>query len=400
MNKNLKLIIFLLCLFITTVVTAQTLKISGIVKDDFDKVLKGVSITIIGTSKGVTTNTLGQYTIDVNPNDSLLFSFVGMQSQIIKPGNNTVINLQLFTVTELFDEVVVLAYGTQRRREITASVASVDSEQMQDVPMADMSQVIQGKLAGVRISSSSGMPGMANTILIRGAGSINAGNGPLVVIDGVPVSSKSDASMYNGQELNPLMDINPSDIASVDVLKDASAAALYGSRASNGVILITTKKGKKGESKLEYNTYYGWGEIPNKIDFVDARQYLTLQNEARTNYNKDMGLNEGDSGFNEPLGDPSNPLANTNWINEITRNYAISQNHQLVFTGGTDKTAVYLSANYVLQEGIVKKNSYDRYSLRFNMNYNAKKWLDVGLNSTFSKSENNRIMGDNNIYGA
>lgn len=384
----------------TTVVTAQPSKISGIVKDDSDKALQGVSITIIGASKGVTTNTLGQYTIDVSPNDSLLFSFVGMQSQIIKPGNNTVINVQLSIVTELFDEVVVLAYGTQRRREITASVASVDSKQMQDVPMADMSQVIQGKLAGVRISSSSGMPGMANTILIRGAGSFNAGNAPLVVIDGVPVSSESDASMYNGQELNPLMDINPSDIASVDVLKDASAAALYGSRASNGVILITTKKGKKGESKLEYNTYYGWGEIPNKIDFVDAQQYLTLQNEARTNYNKDMGLNKGDSGFNEPLGDPSNPLVNTNWIDKITRNYAISQNHQLAFSGGTDKTTVYLSANYVLQEGIVKKNSYDRYSLRFNMNYNAKEWLDVGINSTFSKSENNRIMGDNNIYGA
>ena len=399
MSKNLKTVITLVCLFITTVVAAQTSKVTGIITDESGQTLPGVTVSISGTNRGSISDAFGRYTIEASPGNSLLFSFVGMKSKLVQVGSQTEINVILSSEIELLNEVVALAYGTQRKMEITASVASVKSSKMQDVPIADMSQVIQGKLAGVRIASSSGMPGMANTILIRGAGSFNAGNAPLIVIDGVPISSQSDATVYNGQALNPLMDINPSDIASVDVLKDASAAALYGSRASNGVILITTKSGRKGDAKIQYDTYYGWGDIPNKIDFVNAEQYLIVQNEARANYNNDRGLSAGDPGYMPEIGDPLSPAANTDWINEITRNYAVSQSHQLSMTSGTEKSSVYLSAGYVSQEGIVKNNGYDRYSVRSNVKHSAKEWIDIGFNSAFSKSENNRIMGDNNIYG-
>ena len=214
-----------MCLFITTIVMAQSNKITGKVTDETGVILPGVSISLIGTNRGTLTNTNGMYSIEASPQDSLSFSFVGMEKKIIKVGASSRIDVVLSVQTNMLQEIVTVAYGTQRKRDITASVASVKSDRMQDVPTADLSRVLQGKLAGVRIASSSGMPGMANSILIRGAGSVNASNAPLVVIDGVPVSSVSDASMYNGQELNPLMDINPLDIASVDVLKDASAAA-------------------------------------------------------------------------------------------------------------------------------------------------------------------------------
>ncbi|MFV0591031.1 MAG: SusC/RagA family TonB-linked outer membrane protein [Draconibacterium sp.] len=398
--KKIKTVFILLCILTTTLIRAQNPSVTGIVTDETGTPLPGVSVTISGSAKGVVTNEQGRFIINVMPSDKLLFSFIGMENQTIKVGTQTMFNVTLTTRIELLDEVVTVAYGVQRKADITASVASVRADEMQDVPAADVSRVIQGKLAGVRISSSSGMPGMANTILIRGAGSVNAGNAPLVVIDGVPVSSESDASMFNGQELNPLMDINPSDIESVDVLKDASAAALYGSRASNGVILITTKSGKRNRDQLEYNIYRGWGDIPNRIDFVNAEQFLTLQNEARENFNRDRGYLEGDAGFIGPIGDPATPLANTNWIDTITREKAKSENHQLSYTSGSENKSIYLSFNYVSQEGIVKTNSYERYSARFNADNKVRNWLDIGINSSFSKSDNNRIMGDNNIYGA
>jgi TonB-linked SusC/RagA family outer membrane protein len=398
MNKILKTLLTSFCVLVTTVLMAQN--ITGVVHDETGAPLPGASVSVVGTTIGVTTNFEGKYSIQVDNGKSLQFSFIGKKNQIIEIGDKTVINVVLKGKDELIDEVVVMAYGVQRKKDITASVASVKADKMQDVPAGDVTQVLQGKLAGVRIAGSSGMPGMANTILIRGAGSVNAGNAPLVVIDGVPISSESDAAMYNGQELSPLMDINPTDIASVEVLKDASAAALYGSRASNGVILITTKAGTKGASKIVYDAYYGWGEIQNKVKFVNANQYLSLQNEARSNYNNDNGLTEGQNGYLAPFGDPNKPLANTNWLNEITRNYANSESHQVSITGGTEKTSVYLSLGYVMQEGIVKKNKYDRYSTRANITHEVNKWLNVGFNSSFSISENNRLMGDNNIYGS
>ncbi|MFV0267837.1 MAG: TonB-dependent receptor plug domain-containing protein, partial [Draconibacterium sp.] len=364
--KKIKTVFILLCILITTLIRAQNPSVTGIVTDDTGTPLPRVSVTISGSAKGVVTNNRGMYSIMAKPSDKLLFSYIGMENQIVEVADQTVLNIIMHVKTELLDEVVTVAYGVQRKADITASVASVKANAMQDVPTTDLSRVIQGKLAGVRISGSSGMPGIANTILIRGAGSVNAGNAPLVVIDGVPVSSESDASMYNGSELNPLMDINPSDIESVDVLKDASAAALYGSRASNGVILITTKSGKRNRDQLQYNVYRGWGDIPNRIDFVNAEQFLTLQNEARENFNRDKGYHEGDAGYIGPIGDPANPLADTDWIDAITRDNAKSENHQLSYTSGSENKSIYLSFNYVSQEGIVKNNSYERYSARFN----------------------------------
>ena len=236
--------------------------------------------------------------------------------------------------TERFslDGVVVVAYGSQKRRDLTGAVSSVDGKELLKNPITSLEQSLEGKLSGVQVTQATGAPGGAVVINVRGTSSISAGNEPLYVVDGLPVVSKdlSDIGGYQGNSLSGIADINPNDIASVEVLKDASAAALYGSRASNGVILITTKKGAAGRTKVTLDSYIGIQNLWKKLDYLNAEEYVAARNEAIDNYNTSLGLSPSDATYKKHVS-AAVPGADTNWLDEITHN-GLQTNHQLTIS--------------------------------------------------------------------
>ncbi len=376
------------------VLWAQTKEISGTVTSAEDEsVIPGVSVSVKGTTLGTITNTDGKYVIKVPPDaTTLVFSFVGMKTVELAIDRN-VINTELNSEAIGVDEVVVVGYGTQTTRRVTTSVSSVSEKQIKNIPVVNVAQALTGKISGVQISSTSGRPGSPVLMAIRGRSSIAAGNDPLIVIDGVPISNTQD--LYNtviGQGFSPLANINPEDIESIDVLKDAAAAAIYGSRGSNGVIIITTKKGKTNEkSSITFNAYYGIQSIIKEKDLLNASEYRQMYNEAKESIGEQPLFSQ------EQI---DNPDADINWVDEIKRDSPIVQSYQLSASGGGKKTQHYLGLGYLEQGGLLKKQSFDRYSIRLNLDHTINDFIKVGSNMNVSRTERNETSEDNNIYSA
>jgi TonB-linked SusC/RagA family outer membrane protein len=352
---------------------AQSTITGRVTASESGEALPGVSIVVKGSPTGTATSADGNFSITAPEDGTLVFSFIGYTSQEIKIDNRSVINVQLVSDVKSLEEVVVVGYGSQKKRDVTGAVASISSKDFNPGVAVAPEQLMQGKVAGVNIVQNSGQPGSASTVSIRGANSISAGNDPLYVVDGVPlqfgsanlfVSSMQGSSPFSSQPSNPLNTINPADIESIDILKDASATAIYGSRGANGVIIITTKSKKLGES-ITYDTYAGTSTVRKKLPFLSADEYRAF---AQSN-----NLAFPDEGVN------------TNWQDEIFRT-ALSQNHNIAFGGGSQSSNFRASAGYTSQQGVILSSGLKKYTGRINANQSAlNNKLRIGVNMTYGK---------------
>lgn len=339
--------------------------VKGTVIDEKGEKLPGVNISVKGTTRGVTTNVNGEFSIDLpNAKSILLFSFVGFLSQEIVVGSNNIINVTLIQDSKSLEEVVVVGYGTQKKVNLTGSVASIDQKFLANRPITNSSQALQG-LAGVYVNMSKGRPGADGaTIRIRGVGSFGTNNNPLVLVDGVE---------YN------LRDINPADIESITVLKDAASSAIYGNRAANGVVLVKTRGGEKGKFRIDYNMYTGFQEATILPDVVsNAVQYMEGKNLALKNQGSPIEYSQAIIDEYKAGTDPY-VYANTNWFDVMFRR-ALQQEHNLRFSGGNERTTFALSLGYLNQDGIMLGSGAKRYSINSNIASDVTKWLKIGGN--------------------
>lgn len=346
--------------------------------------LPGVSILFKGSTEGTNTDSDGRYTLRLPASEgTLVFSYVGFKTAEVIVNGQTEINAALEPDIAALDEVVVIGYGTQERRDVTGAISSVSAKEIENQPLVSVDQLLQGKAAGMQISNSSGAPGGRVSIRIRGASSINAGNEPLFVIDGVPVynSSKDPGGTSYGTftATNALASLNPNDIASVEVLKDASATAIYGSRGSNGVILITTKRGKGDKISVDYNGYYGVQQLSNKLDLMNGMEHAEYLNDWA----------EG-RGLTIPFEDPASIGEGTDWQDELFRTASV-QNHQLSVSSGKGNTRYYISGNYYNQEGIALNSELNRYAIRVNVDNKINDKLTFSQSLTFNRTVNNSV---------
>jgi len=384
----MKRLIFIVCAFIMSIqlINAQTKQVTGTVTGSDDGLgLPGVSVIIKGTTTGSSTNIDGKYAIDAKSTDILVFSFVGMQSQEVLVGDQNVIDIVLSALSVGMDEVVVVAYGSQRKRDLTGSVAGIKSEQLENVPIPSFENALQGQTAGVQINTSS-RTGEANSVRIRGTSSIGASSQPLYVIDGVPQGDYIIGYTGNNTQQSPLANINPNDIESIQVLKDAASSSLYGARASNGVILITTKRGKAGKTQIDFSYYGGILKETNTFDVLNGTQFAELWNESN--------FNAGDS---DPqiLGSPEEQI-NTNWWDAVSRTGSIHE-WSLSARGGNEKTQFYTGFSYRQEEGYTIGDEFDRLSTRVNVDHKFSEKLRFGSNIGFSRVVNQRISNNNSV---
>ncbi|MGA0559156.1 TonB-dependent receptor [Larkinella sp. VNQ87] len=359
------------------------LTVSGTVTDEKGEGLPGVSVLIKGTQRGTTTNPEGKYRLAVPGEQTVLvFSFVGFQTQELTVGNRTTLDLTLKTDNKNLDEVVVVGYGTVKKSDLTGSVAKVGESNIKATPIASLDRAMQGRAAGVQVVSNSARPGGGSTIRIRGSGSVNAGNDPLYVIDGFPTGN--------------LNSINTDDIESIEILKDASATAIYGSRGSNGVVMVTTKRGKAGKAVISYDGYYGTQTVRRTMPLLNARQFAELVNEAQTNAGAKPYFDG--STADRPL--PNTLGEGTNWQDAVLQKAPI-QSHQLSVLGGSEKSRYAISFGYFGQEGIVRNSDFNRYTLRANLDNDVTSRLKVGLTmqGAYTTGNNARTEVDGNAGG-
>jgi len=378
----MKKILMLFALFIIAgnLAMAQTVQISGTVTSSEDgSPLPGVTIFVKGTTLGTLTAPDGKYVISVPAKNNLLvFSYIGFKTQEIDISGKTTVNAVL--VQDLFkvDEVVVVAYGTQQKRDITGSIATVKGDAIKNAPVQSFDQALQGKAAGVSITMPNGVLNNPPVIRIRGFNSISGSSYPLIVVDGVPIATGN----YGGTAAsNPLSDINPSDIASMDILKDASATALYGSRAANGVILITTKHGAGGKTKVTYDGYVGVTEPYHIFKVMNAAQYIEEKNAARINM-----LGPSASLITQLTDENGNPIS-TKWSDKIYQK-GFQQSHAITISGSTPMTNYFLSIGYLDQDGMVKTNSFKRKNARLNIDQKVNDYLKIGANISYTNGYN------------
>ena len=392
-----KIITILLLALVAITADAQKAAIKGIVTDaEAGEPIVGASVIINNTKTGTVTDIDGHFTLNVGKGERLIISYLGKQTQTTLAKDN--LHVSLADEAKTVDDVVVVAYGTQQRRDLTGSIARVGSSTLTESPVTSIEQALEGKMAGVSVTQATGAPGGAISINIRGTSSISAGNEPLYVVDGLPILSQ-DLSQKGGYQCNSLSgiaDINPNDIESVEVLKDASASALYGSRASNGVVLITTKHGGRGKTRVTLDSYIGVQDMWKSLDFLDAKSLIAARNEAIDNYNSSYGLASGDATYKSHVA-AANDGANTNWIDAITRS-ALQTSHQITVSGGSERTQFYLSGGYYDQDGIIVNTNYHRYNLRSNLTHHVNKRVGISSNIALSYSDNRRSTGDGNIY--
>lgn len=338
--------------------------------------LPGVSVVIKGTSKGTTTDPNGNYQL-VIPDDKtiLVFSFVGYEKQEVLVGDRSTINISLRADIKSLNEVVVVGYGNQERRYVTGAVGMVNVKNIKDLPLTSADQKLAGQVAGVQVNQVTGAPGGGVVIRVRGSGSIGAGDDPLYVIDGFPVTNSY--SKYS----NPLSTLNPDDIESMTVLKDAASTSIYGSRGANGVILITTKKAKSGTSNIDFNFFTGFQQILDrtKIKVMTAEELAQFRVESRQDAAKFAGKAFDPSTIPADYANPSSLGAGTNWYNELTQKAPI-QSYNLTLTKGTDNLRTLISAGYFTQDGTVRNSKFERYSVRANIEGSPRKNILVGVN--------------------
>ncbi|AKP54242.1 SusC/RagA family TonB-linked outer membrane protein [Cyclobacterium amurskyense] len=336
--------------------------IKGVVKDDQGQPLPGATISVQGTTTGTISDLDGSYSITVPDGAVLVFSYIGYESQIINIGNQSIINVTMSMDESSLEEVVVVGYGTQKRSDLTGAVSSVKSEELTAYPAIDAVQALQGRAAGVQIQSNNGAPGASMKVRVRGGTSINASSDPIFVVDG-----------FIGAAMPP-----PEDIASIEVLKDASATAIYGSRGANGVIMVTTKRGKTGAARIEFNTSYSMQNEINRLDLLNAAQFNDYISDARPNI--------------QPAG------GDTDWQDQIFRTGGI-QNYQLSISGGTDNVNYYVSGAYFDQKGVIINSDFNRFSITSNLDIQASEKLKIGLNLFARRSSSDGVRTQENSGG-
>ena len=377
---------------LTVLVMAQQTVTGTVTSSEDGNPIPGVNVIIKGTTLGTITNAQGLFNIDVGEGASLLFSYVGMLNQEVPVGQQTVMDIVMEPDYAQLDEVVVIGYGSMKKSDLTGAVASLKADEIDTQPITSMEQAMSGKLAGVEVTQASHAPGGGISVRIRGGNSINSNVEPLYVIDGMPIYSNNNMIPSNGPndgvlpQLNLLAGLNPADIERIEVLKDASATSIYGARGANGVVLITTKRGVTGKSVVEYGGYFGFQNISNKIEMLDAHQFSTVHNEMATNRGEPLRFTGADFDgvyHGTPEEYQNGTLPSTDWLDEIMRQGMI-QNHQLSVSGGTDRTRYAISANYLDNEGIITGGGFNRTSMRANLDANVNKWLDVGNSTSFS----------------
>lgn len=372
--------------------------ITGKVTDESNAPLPGVSIVIKGTTRGAVTDPNGQYRLDVpDGNVTLVFSFVGYQAQEVPVGNQSAINLSLQADNKMLDEIVVIGYGTQKKSDLTGAVGTVKEMQLKERPSSSLTQALSGRMPGVQVNNNSGRPGGRTTIRIRGFSSINSSNNPLYVVDGVMLPQGTQNQFSSAIDY-----INPNDIVSVEVLKDASSTAIYGARGANGVILVTTKKGKAGDGTVTYSSDFSVNTIgPNRPHVLNAKEYLAVEDLAWANMAKydPVGWAAGKWAYLNPKlrrTDPrifdanGNPLYDTDWFKESSQN-KLSQNHQLGFSGGNERTQYSVSLGYRDDQGLIKTSYLKRYSGRFTVDDQIKKWLKLGGTLSYNNQSENLV---------
>lgn len=388
----------------------DTKKITGTIKDDKGEPVIGATVLVKGTTIGTITDIDGNYTLDVDKDAVLQISYIGYLPKEMKVGDKSILDIQLNEDTKILDEVVVVGYGIQKKRDVTTSIASMRASDLENQPVGSFTEAMVGKLPGVQISQSSGAPGAALSVKVRGTGTITAGSSPLYVVDGLPLTE------------DHLNTFNMNDIETIEVLKDASSAAIYGSRGSNGVVIITTKSGKEGKAVVSFGANYGWQSIAKKIDMMDAYQYAELVRDARNNsyfdamqsinkkraadglapisynVNDNNSIRLANSNKNNNTINPTEivpylekqpGLNNTDWQDEIYRTAPI-QNYNVSVSGGSSKIRYFSSLEYLNQQGIIINSDFERYSARLNMDI-TEGILKTGFTFTPSVAKENKV---------
>jgi TonB-linked SusC/RagA family outer membrane protein len=346
--------------------------------------LSGATITVKGTTQAVSTDNTGAFTLTLPPGkDTLVITHVGYLAQEVAIHNRSTLSLTLKEDRDELSQVMVIAYGTVKKSDLTGSVVSIKSDELKAVPATSFDQAMQGRAAGVQVTQVSGKPGAETTIRIRGVSSITAGNEPLYVIDGMLVSSDGGdltTGVTRGPRMSALSSINPSDIESIEILKDASATAMYGSRGTNGVVLITTKRGRSGQGSVNLEMYQGSQQVANKMKLLNAAQFGDFVNEAKLNANQ-----------TPVYVNPKNLGAGTDWQGALYRTAPMA-NYQLSVAGGDDKTKYALTGSYFDQDGIITNSNFKRYSFRMNLDRNINKILTVGSNLAYSRLSSQGVL--------
>lgn len=403
LRKTFSVILFIL---VAQIISAQTVKVTGVVTAAEDKLpLPGVSVIVLGvTGTGTITDLDGKYSINVPEGKSLTFRYVGYKQQNIVVKQASVINVVLESDSKMLDEVVAIGYGTMKKSDLTGSVASIKADALKKTPAAGLDQALQGRAAGVTVNANSGQPGAAASIRIRGIGTVMGGSDPIYVVDGMITSNISF--------------LNPNDIESTEILKDASSTAIYGSRGANGVILVTTKKGKEGKTNISFNAYTGVQNRWKKLDIMQrdefAKTLIALNNlTSEKNYFKNYGFNKwlsayrlGASPYYPVVKSTANPdgfdysAVETDWQDEVFVENAPIQNYHISFDGGTAKDKFTISASYFNQEGTIIGSNYERFTVRLNSLHKIKSWLTIGENISFMAGSGRNAMNNSSSAGA
>ncbi len=358
-------------------------EITGKVIDGSGQALPGVNITIKGTTSGTITNIEGIFTIQAAPGNVLVISFVGYQTEEIYVERATQLDIVLEESFQKLDEIIVIGYGQESRRLLISSISDVQSVEIEKNAGNGALEAIQGKAAGIRIVQNSGTPGSSLTVNIRGMNSLSANTQPLYVVDGIPILSGDFGQInFEGQNIDALADLNPNNIESISVLKDASSAAIYGARGANGVVLIKTKSGNKGKSVVTLNAYYGIQEAPKQLEMLNAQEWRNF-------------VRSFDPSFLNGLADTT---IDTDWQDEVLRPAPMT-NIDLAIAGGDEKTRFYVSGRYFNQDGIVLGSAYEKYGSQINLDHSLSKKLVIGINLSTNYSVNDRVVGDQTING-
>ncbi|WP_028663871.1 SusC/RagA family TonB-linked outer membrane protein [Runella zeae] len=396
MNHSLlKYCVTVFCAMLLSVaVVAQTRTVTGkVTSANSGEPMPGVNVTLKGATTGASTDIEGNYRITIpSGKATLVFSFIGMLPQEVNITNRTTINVELVENPTQLNEVVVTGYNSTQKKDILGSITSISTSKFKDIPVAGFDQALQGQAAGVQVTQSSGTPGGGVAVRIRGNTSISASNRPLFVVDGIPVMDDAvSGRSFGGQNDNTLSFINPNDIESMQVLKDASAKAIYGSRAANGVVLITTKRGKaNSRTTVTLDAQRGIVDIIKKVDLLNSSELLALQREAVVNAGQDPDRRGLIAGVTDGI--------NTDWLDAILRR-GIYQQYQVSANGGNDKTRFYLSGGFRDEEGVQLNNRFTRYSGALNLDHKASSKFTISSNLALTFTTNDRVKGDNFLDG-
>jgi TonB-linked SusC/RagA family outer membrane protein len=383
----------------TAAVSQQEINVSGTVSEVSGALLPGVTVAVKGTAKGTMTDANGKFLLSNVPDNAILiFSFVGMKPQEIPVAGKTLINVIMVEESIGIDEVIAIGYGTQKKRDISGSIVSVSSKSIENTPVKDVMSVLQGRASGVQVVSNSGAPGDGITVTVRGQSSLNSGNDPLYVIDGVPVETTS-LSQLNGYEqhgLNPLSDINPRDIESIEVLKDGASTSIYGSRAANGVILITTKRGVDGKSKVSLNISSGVSKITRQLSVLNATQWRAIIIDSYNNLD-DYNNKTTYADAHWTALDSLNPMnsGDVDWQSVMYRT-AWQKQADFSVVGGNEAAKYSFSTSYLDQDGIFLASNYTRITSRLNTDFKVSKKMDIGYSLSYTHGINNRINAGGN----